>query len=41
MLYALDSGLCFGLCYSNKTANSIFLYVGIAATIYFIIRTWI
>ena len=41
LMYPLDSGFCFGLCYSNKTANNIFLYVGSLATLYFIIRTWI
>lgn len=41
VLYPLDSGMCFGLCYSNKTANTIFLYAGCLAAVYFIITTWL
>ena len=41
LLYPLDSGMCFGLCYSNRTVNDVLLYVGSLASLYFIIRTWI
>lgn len=41
ILYPLDSGICFGLCYSNRMANDLFLYAGCLASLYFIIRTWI
>lgn len=33
LLYPLKKGICFRLCYADKTANTVFMYVGLAATV--------
>ena len=30
ILYPLEFGICFKMCYANKTANKVFMYVGFA-----------
>lgn len=32
ILYPLDFGICFKMCYANKTANKVFMYVGFAVS---------
>ena len=41
LLYPLDNGICFGVFYSNREANSLCLYAGCLAAIYFIVRIWL
>lgn len=33
LLYPLKKRICFGLCYANKTANTVFMFIGFAATL--------
>lgn len=37
ILYPLEFGICFKLCYANKTANKVFMYVGFAVSGVFLI----
>ena len=30
VLYPLEFGICFKMCYANKTANKVFMYIGFA-----------
>lgn len=32
ILYPLNFGICFKMCYANKTANKVFMYIGFAAS---------
>ena len=41
LFYPLDNGICFGVFYSNRKANKIFLYAGCLISAFFIIRVWI
>ena len=40
LFYPLDTGVCFGVFYSNREANSLCLYAGCLLTAYFIARLW-
>lgn len=33
LLFPLKKGICFHLCYASKTANKVFMFVGLAATL--------
>lgn len=33
ILYPLEFGICLKLCYANKTANKVFMYVGLGASV--------
>ena len=41
LLYPLDSGFCSGVFYSNREANTAFLYIGSLVAAYFIARVWL
>ena len=38
LFYPLDDGVCLGLFYANRTANSLCLYAGCALTVFFLVR---
>lgn len=38
LFYPSDFGLCFGLCYANKIANTIFMYIGTIATVLLVLN---
>ena len=41
LFYPLDDGVCFGVFYSNREANTLCFYAGCLVSAYFIIRLWI
>ena len=41
LLYPLDDGICFGVFYSNREANTLCFYAGCLLSAYFILRLWI
>ena len=41
LFYPLDRGICFGVFYSNRTADQLCRYAGWLLTAWFVIRLWI